>query len=254
MKRLYILAAIAILCQTAFSQKKYEMVVEKTDGTETIINVEDIVRTYFREKGNGDNPVDNTPSEVTAVDLGLSVKWANMNLGASFPEDYGLYYAWGETEGYNTDSHSFTWQTYKYYDRNSRSMTKYNDDDKKTVLDASDDAATMNWGSNWRTPSQEDFQELYEKCTVEWIQLNGVYGCKFTSSVNGNSIFLPAADFREGTEKHHNSTPCGYYWTSALAGVSVHAYNLSVAEYYLNSAEFRDNERFVGFSIRPIYK
>lgn len=67
MKRLYILAAIAILCQTAFSQKKYEMVVEKTDGTETVINVEDIVRTYFREKGNENNPDDNTPGEATLV-------------------------------------------------------------------------------------------------------------------------------------------------------------------------------------------
>lgn len=257
MKRLYILAAIAILCQTAFSQKKYEMVVEKTDGTETIIKVEDIVKTYFREKDNeNSDPEDNTPSEVIAVDLGLSVKWANMNLGASAPEDNGLYYAWGEVEGYNSDSHDFSWQTYKYCNWSAKSMLKYNDEDHKTVLDASDDAASVNWGDHWHTPTVDDFKELYEKCTVEWTQINGVYGSKITSKINGNSIFLPAVGFRESTVWEAGSkTSSGYYWTASLSeSTVVFAYNFSVGERYTAAAHIVDNHRFVGFSIRPVRK
>ncbi|MBQ9650210.1 MAG: hypothetical protein IJV25_07285 [Prevotella sp.] len=256
MKKLYLIAIISICQMAAFGQKKYEMVVEKTDGTEIVTNVEDIVRTYFRERGNGNSSTeDKAPSEVMAVDLGLSVKWANVNLGASTPEDSGLYYAWGEVEGYNSDSHDFSWQTYKYYDRNSRSMLKYNDEDHKTVLDASDDAASVNWGGNWRTPTTDEFKELYEKCTVEWTQINGVNGCKMTSQINGNSIFLPGVGLREGTEWRSGGTGSpGYYWTASLSGASAFAYNLSVGEWHTAAADFVQNHRFVGFSVRPVQK
>lgn len=257
MKKFYLIVTITIFCQiTVFAQKKYEMVVEKTDGTEIVTNVEDIVKTYFRERDNGNSdPEDKTPSEVIAVDLGISVKWANMNLGASAPEDSGLYYAWGEVEGYNSDSHDFSWQTYKYCNWSTRSMLKYNEEDHKTVLDASDDAASVNWGGKWRTPTTEDFKELYEKCTVEWTQINGVNGCKITSLINGNSIFLPAVGFREGTDWHTGGTTSGgYYWTDSLSGASVFATNLSVSEMYTAAAHFVDNHRFVGFSVRPVQK
>ena len=256
MKKLYLIVIIGICQIAAYGQKKYEMVVEKTDGTEIVTNVEDIVRTYFRERDNGNSdPEDNTPSEVTAVDLGLSVKWANMNLGASAPEDSGLYYAWGEVEGYNSDSHDFSWQTYKYCDWNAKSMLKYNDEDYKTVLDASDDAASVNWGGNWRTPTTDEFKELYEKCTVEWTQINGVNGSKITSKGNGNSIFLPGVGFREGTEWRSGGTgSSGYYWTTSLSGGSFFATNLIVSGMYTAAAHFVDNHRFVGFSVRPVQK
>ena len=254
MKRLYLIAIFTIFCQIwVFGQKKYEMVVEKTDGTETVISVEDIVRTYFREKDSENSSSEGkAPSGVTAVDLGLSVKWANMNLGASAPEDGGLYYAWGEVEGYNTDSHDFSWQTYKYCNWDTRSIQKYNEDDNKTVLEASDDAASVNWGGKWHTPTTDEFKELFEKCTVEWAQINGVTGSKITSLINGNSIFLPAVDFREGTKIHHNSTDTGYYWSASLAGTPTFAKNLIIDLYYTNSAHIVDNHRYVGFSIRPV--
>ena len=103
MKRFFILLAVAAIFQTiAFGQKKYEMVIEKTDGSETVINVEDIVRTYFRERTNTNVSYTTCPdnNHPHMIDLGLpsGTKWACCNVGASAPEDYGNYYAWGETQ------------------------------------------------------------------------------------------------------------------------------------------------------------
>ena len=145
-----------------------------------------------------------TPAGVEAVDLGLpsGTLWANMNLGAEKPEDYGSYFAWGETTGYTTDGHTFDWASYKWCNGSWGTLTKYCNNsehgtvDNKTVLDAEDDAAHVNWGGSWRVPTLADFQELLDNTTNEWTTQNGVNGRKFTSKTNGNSIFLPAAGYR----------------------------------------------------------
>ena len=150
------------------------------------------------------------------VDLGLSVKWATCNVGAINPEDYGDYFAWGETK----PKTKYNWSSYKYCNGTRNSITKYctNADygiiDNKTVLELEDDAAHVNWGGNWRIPTKEEQNELRNKCTWRWIQRCGVNGYKVTGP-NGNSIFLPATGERFGTSIDSIGY-YGYYRNSSL--------------------------------------
>ena len=132
------------------------------------------------------------------VDLGLSVKWATCNVGATKPEEYGDYFAWGETQPKDYND----WSTYKWCIGSYNTLTKYNTSssygtvDNKTVLAKTDDAATVNWGGSWRMPTDTEWTELRENCTWTWTTQNseygyGVHGYRVTSKKNGNSIFLP---------------------------------------------------------------
>ena len=158
------------------------------------------------------------------VDLGLpsGTLWATCNVGASKPEEYGDYFAWGET----TPKSTYDWSTYRWCKGSYYTMTKYCTDskygyngftDNLTELQPEDDAATANWGSGWKMPSYDQINELVndEYTTSEWTQLNGVYGCKVTSKSNGNSIFLPAAGYRWSGELR-NAGSFGYCWSSSL--------------------------------------
>ena len=162
-----------------------------------------------------------------AVDLGLpsGTLWADRNIGANRPEGYGDYFAWGET----SPKSEYNWSTYKYCNGSYDTRTKYNTKssygtvDNKTILDASDDAATANWGSNWRMPTLEEQRELNEKCKWSWTIQNGVNGYKVTGP-NGNSIFLPAAGYRNDSSVS-NAGSHGGYWTAALdEGAPLHAW------------------------------
>ena len=133
------------------------------------------------------------------VDLGLSVKWATCNVGANTPEEYGNYYAWGETStksSYNFDNCK-TWDC-------SLSDIRGN---------SSYDAARANWGGSWRLPTMAECDELAYNCTCLWTTQNGVAGMRFTSKRNGNSIFLPAAGWRIGPSMY-GAGGHGYYWSS----------------------------------------
>ena len=174
------------------AQKKYEMVVEKTDGSETVFNVEDIVRTYLRERSSGDIPSYTSCPDSHhphLIDLGLpsGTKWACCNVGAEKPEDYGGYFAWGET----TEKSSYNWSTYVHCDGSSSTCH----DIGKDIAGTQYDAATANWGSPWVMPSLDQMNELKNNCTSEWTTENGVNGRRFTGP-NGASIFLPAAGHR----------------------------------------------------------
>src|SRR5574344_64798 len=147
---------------------------------------------------------DLTPGE--AIDLGLSVKWASCNVGASSPEGYGGYYAWGETE----ENSDYDDSTYKYYDS---STDKYIDIGSN-ISGTQYDVAHVKWGGNWRMPTHEEFQELCNKCTSTWTTYNGVSGYKFVGP-NGNSIFLPAAGSRWGTDVYSQGSN-GCYWTGTI--------------------------------------
>lgn len=174
-------------------------------------------------------------SKMKAVDLGLSVKWANANLGASAPEDYGDYYAWGEVEPYYSSHDHVTlkegktgydWTSYKWCNGDYEKLTKYCPEDKadywdgegspdgKTVLDPEDDVAHVTLEGNWRMPTDEEWTELLEKCTWIWTTQNGVKGRLVTAS-NGNSIFLPAPGYRDHTNLYADGY-IGYYWSSSL--------------------------------------
>ena len=186
-----------------------------------------------------------------SVDLGLSVKWAACNVGASSPEEYGGYYAWGETE----KKSDYSWSTYKWCNGSDDSMTKYctNSDygtvDNKTVLDPEDDVAHIKWGGSWRMPTLNEIKELLNECTWEWTSLNGVNGQLVIGS-NGNSIFLPAAGIRYGTELGFRGSDGGY-WSATLGGInSDRAYGLSFHDggSYLISLWYRD----YGHTVRPV--
>lgn len=159
------------------------------------------------------------PFSEYAVDLGLpsGTLWADRNVGADSPEDYGAYFAWGETK----PKGEYDWSTYKWC-KGSGAMTKYCTDseygyngftDGKTTLEPSDDAATANWGSKWCMPTRDQLLELNSKCT--WTTQNGVKGYKVTG-LNGNSIFLPAAGCRYYSSLDDAGSG-GEYWSSSLS-------------------------------------
>ena len=161
------------------------------------------------------------------VDLGLSVKWATMNIGAEKESDYGIMFAWGQTDNavatnfVDSENYPYSWKSYKYCNGTFNTLTKYNtsslygeNPDNITTLESVDDVATQIMGSDWRMPTKAEWQELLNNTTNEWTQVNGVNGRKFTAS-NGNSIFIPAAgDCYDGSVDsvgYH-----GYVWSSSL--------------------------------------
>ena len=195
-----------------------------------------------------------------AVNLGLSVKWASINLGASTPGEYGDYFAWGEVE----PKEYYDYYTYKWFEGSyviDPYLSKYCTDskygyngftDNKTVLDPEDDAATVNWGGSWRMPTLNEYQELLDNCTKTWTTLNGVYGRKFTSNKSGytkNWIFLPAAGCRQNSSLF-NEGPNGYYWSSTL-NVDDPRYAYFVY-FQSNNENWYNGTRYDGLSVRPV--
>lgn len=185
------------------------------------------------------------------VDLGLpsGLKWATCNVGASSPEDYGVYYAWGETEG----KRRYDWSTYTWCS-GSETMTKYCTNssfgkiDNNKVLLPKDDVAHVKWGGNWRMPTYDEQRELLDNCTWTWTTLNGIDGCRITGP-NGNSIFLPAAGFRNDTGIESKGE-LGYYWSSSLgtSGGSG-AYGLG---FDAGSHDIYGSNRYGGRAVRPV--
>ena len=193
-----------------------------------------------------------------AVDLGLSVKWASWNVGASAPEEYGAYFAWGETEPHFWD---YDWVSYKWCNGDSNKLTKYcptnkadywdgmGSPDGKTVLDLEDDAAHANWGGTWRMPTDAEWTELWNNCTWTWTTQNGVNGRLVTSNSNGNSIFLPAAGYRyDGNLIGAGSN--GLYWSSSLNTDG--PYNAWYVYFDSSGVYGGLDSRYGGFSVRPV--
>ena len=190
--------------------------------------------------------------QIVAVDLGLpsGIKWATFNVGATKPEEYGGYYAWGETE----EKENYDWSTYKWCNGSDDTMTKYCIDssfgtvDNKTVLDLEDDVAHVKWGGDWRMPTKAEQDELRDNCTWTWTTQNGVNGYKVTSKTNGNSIFFPDAGDRYGT--HRGSG--GNYWSGSLDGSSSH--NAYLLFFYSGYYDWKYRNRCHGRSVRPVCK
>ena len=175
-----------------------------------------------------------------AIDMGEAGIWTCCNVGANSPEEYGGYYAWGETEeksDYSDDTYKY-YKAYLTYYGESHGYTKYCTEqsegygagyyingnkekeyrngftDNKTELDLSDDVARQKWGGSWRIPSKEELEKLVANCTCEWTQINNVGGMMYTST-NGNRIFFPAAGFRNGTSLD-GAGSFGDYWSRTL--------------------------------------
>ncbi|MDO4824304.1 MAG: Ig-like domain-containing protein [Bacteroidales bacterium] len=204
-----------------------------------------------------------TEDESGIVDLGLRVKWATCNLGASKPEEFGHYYQWAGTSNVSDTSTYLNFSNCPYHvgDSNTSGWTKYipsgmksywypsGDSDNKTVLGLEDDAAQKELGGSWCMPTLEDFKELLNNCDAEWTTLNGVYGRRFTSRKNGNRIFLPAAGYRTGDS--FKSDDLGFYWTSSVdTDAPDHAYNLTFSS---TEVQALSNYRFTGGTVRPIF-
>ena len=195
-----------------------------------------------------DEPVNNGHEY---VDLGLSVKWATCNVGASKPEEYGDYFAWGETQ----PKDYYDWSTYKWYNGSYDTLTKYNTNssdgtvDNKTTLDLSDDAARANWGGSWRMPTSAEQDELRNNCTWTCTKINGVEVYKVTSNINGNFIFLPTAGYRYDSSLD-NAGYSGDYWSSSLYTDNPnYAYELFIRSDHVGRS---DNKRYYGQSVRPV--
>ncbi len=201
----------------------------------------------------------NKPVPNGAVDLGLSAYWATCNLGAAEPEEYGDYYAWGETEVKSI----YNWSTYKWCNGSPYSLTKYNtnarygDVDNLIYLEPEDDAASVKLGQDWHMPSLMDIQELINECTWEWAPRNGVIGIKVTSKINGNAIFLPATGCRV-EERVDDAAHNGGYWIASTCALkddtdyfALHLYFLPTDDggFYFNCT---GTNRYDGRPIRPV--
>ena len=198
------------------------------------------------------------PAGVQAVDLGLpsGTKWASCNIGATAPEEYGNHYAWGET----APKEDYSWASYKYADGDSTKLTKYCNNamweygeyytDTEMTLEPEDDAATANWGEEWRMPTEEEWMELRDNCTFVWTR-NGVRGSWVTSKTNGNSIFLPATGLYQG-EKYSTAGQWGHYWSASILRYdnARQARRFNVAQ---DGVHWSSNDRCHGRSVRAVY-
>lgn len=175
--------------------------------------------------------------------------WATCNVGAENPEEYGDYFAWGETEPKSV----YNWSTYKWCNGSAYTLTKYCTDSSygtfhnRTELDPEDDAAYVNWGPSWRMPTNAQQDELREKCTWIWTTRNGVNG-QLVTGPNGASLFMPVAGLLNGHS--HILAGYGYYWSRTLVSSNPgNAYNV-----YFNSEDIgRSNHgRAEGLSVRAV--
>ena len=244
MKKHILLTWFAVLSVSLQAQQI--MIVKTKDNTQNEFNVGSIRKVYFR---SAEEPGDTTlllscpdGHHPHSIDLGLpsGIRWACCNVGASVPEEYGGYYAWGETE----EKESYDWESYRYYDASTEQCVDIGDDIAGTRYDV----ATVKWGDSWRMPSSGMFQELMDNCTCVWTSLNDVNGYLFTGS-NGGRFFLPAAGgclydelFLDGRD--------GNYWTSTLDPE-----NRDQVFYLVFRSQFmllQYSPLFLGLSVRPI--
>lgn len=245
--------------------------------SQTLVRDKAAVDLYGPEAGNGvivyvTNSASNGDSETKQsvlsdndkttheyVDLGLSVKWATCNVGASKPEDNGNLYAWGETEvkeqyTMRTSKWGFMPFSLKKYNINSEQGTV----DNKTTLDLEDDVAHVTWGGNWRMPTREEMDELHDNCTWEWTTINGVNGYRVTSKKQGytnRSIFLPASGYKANGFYEYGRN--GNYWSRSLmtdpyGDGSVTCGTAACIRFNNNQANIGWEDRMAGLSVRPV--
>ena len=202
------------------------------------------------------------PEGVEEVDLGLSVKWANMNVGAESVDEWGNYYSWGES----WTRHTYGWY-YGYftgetndqgYDISLRigpnykwgaydtGMTAYTG---LTTLEADDDPATANWGNGWRTPTKAEFEELLENTDYEEGESGGVAYAKFTSKINGKYIYLPAGGYYDGESTTKVNKVGRYYSSTVNTDDCTKAYYMGIDKYNRGTAR---SIRTYGYNIRPV--
>ena len=208
----------------------------------------------------GEWPSSPAPS-ANFVDLGLpsGTLWATCNVGATTPEGYGDYFAWGEV----APKDNYSWQTYLlghiegssiYFDKYCTNATNGTVDDK-FELELEDDAAYVNMGAGWRMPTEEQMKELKDKCSRTWTEINGVSGHTFTGP-NGNTIFLPAAGSRMNANAPSGLNTNGNYWSRNLKASGSSYTTMSGAKIYFSktSIQVSSGQRSNGCVVRAVYE
>lgn len=230
MKKLFTSILMLALTLTVQAQT---MNVHFKNGTKVEFNSVNVDYVDFTEK-----PSDPTLTPGDYVDLGLSVKWASCNLGASTPAGKGGYYAWGET----STKTEYSEKNYAYYKEGS-GYTNIGENIAGTQYDA----ATVNLGKDWRMPTQDEVQELCDKCTFTYGEIDGVKGY-YATGKNGNSIFLPCYGHKSGRWDYNENL--GYFWAGTINDSS-NGYRL-----WLNDGEasgYSSESKYHGLQIRPVY-
>lgn len=191
------------------------------------------------------------PDPDEAIDLGTSVKWAVRNVGATMPEEFGYHFSWGET----APKSNYSEGNYKWSNGSEDIFSKYNTlakngvVDNKIVLDPEDDAAHVNWGGTWRTPTKGEIQELIDNCIWTWTTQGNQVGYKVSSKQNGNSIFLPAAGYRNYSRIDYDNEAGIYLSASLCADTPYYFYR-----FHLSSSQKRGSGafRYFGYTVRPV--
>ena len=194
------------------------------------------------------------PSAGTAVDLGLSVKWANYNIGATCETDAGYYIAWGDT----IPRESYSTSTYIHYNASTSSYVDLDNPFNKSEYTL--DAARHQWGGSWRVPTQEEMSELWLECTWTWkenYKSSGVNGFLIVSNKNKNSIFLPACGYMSGSPATLKSGSSGRYWTSShetrREGYSLNLmFTSSTSQSDVQANPMPGQYQYHGLNIRPV--
>ena len=244
------------LADKAFSYRDETLVTNTGYSYVAYVKLDDILY-----KAEPKNFTTLAPSEPSLVDLGLSVKWASCNLGASKPTEYGGYYQWAGTEDVSDTSIYLDWSNCPCHTGSSYSSgwKKYNTNpsygtvDNKTVLESIDDAAAVALGGKWRMPTDEEWSELcnIENCSWTWTSIDGVNGYKVQSKkpdYTNNWIFLPAAGYRNYGNLDDVGS-CGGYWSSSLAVSPSYAYYM---DFKSGNFERYGFGRYLGRSVRPV--
>lgn len=271
MKKIVVITTFVFLLLAGTFSVQAQVITPRGDvNQDGSVNISDITSLidYLLSGSWPEDPL--IPDESEYVDLGLpsGTLWATRNVGARTPEDYGDYFAWGET----SPKDYYCWSNYKwcnnpYTDSSGQhyhNLTKYctysnygyhNFRDGKTELDLEDDAAYVNWGASWRLPTTEQQQELVENCTWTITILNGVYGRLFTGP-NGNTIFLPTpGEYVYNTSLEScwlkDAGEAGYYWSRTLcSSIPYGAYEMCSN---MSGISWRFyGERYVGKSVRAV--
>lgn len=227
--------------------KQHEMYVWQNGGKTTFV-VADVDSVTFTKDEEITPPSTGTENGYEWVDLGLSVKWATCNVGASKPEEYGDYFAWGETQPKDYyDWNNYKWIDKNYYEVNNIRFIKYVKDGL-TTLEPYDDAAHVNLGGNWRMPTDAEMTELRENCTWKWTIQNGINGYEVTSN-NNNSIFIPAAGMRYDSLLDDEGN-FGHYWSSSR---HIDRSDLVWCVFFGSNKVWKNvGQRSHGFNVRPV--
>lgn len=235
-----LLSTIACVCN--MHAQEY-MIVEQKDGIKKEFKIKDVARVYFETRQEPEPVLLTCPdsNHPHAIDLGLpsGTKWACCNVGASAPEKYGNYYAWGET----APKYAYDFDTYAHWN----SKTKEYVDIGSDIAGTSYDVAYVDWGSAWCMPSLELIDELFEKCLIKKNERrNGIKGTLITGK-NGGQIFLPATGFRHNFIIELEGNGGGSYWTSSL--------NLDKTNtaHCFSNGNHAAMERTFGLAVRAVY-